>query len=318
MTFSIEGFLRKEIDKSGGFYNSHCHLDRAYTLNQDDFNLTNNDLKVKWNLVRDLKSKLTTNQITANMLSALTYQKMLGVKGICTFLDFDETSKDKPFQAYLKAKENMGRLIKLKSVNQTLTGVLEPQARYWFDMGSSVCDIIGSLPSIDKCIENHLDIVLSRGKKLNKKVHIHVDQFNTNKEDETSLVLDKIIQYGMEGQVVLIHGISISAKPKEERYSIYKKLEQTNTSVICCPNAWLDSRRSEELQPSHNSITPIDEMLDFNIKIGLGTDNISDLMCPFINGDMFDELKTLAVGLRLYNTEALIKIASGGNDIIWN
>ena len=55
--------------------------------------------------------------------------------------------------------------------------------------------------------------------------------------------------------------------------------------VICCPVAWIDHDRKEILQPFHNSIVPVEEMIAAGITVALGTDNIADLVKPFIDGD---------------------------------
>lgn len=315
MFFNMEGYLRDQIDKSGGFYNCHAHLDRAYSLNLDNFNLSNKDLKEKWSLVEAYKRDSDIKVLSTNMMDAITYQKMNGVTGICTFLDFDDISESKPFEAFSKVRDNLGALIDLKCANQTLKGVLDEKSRYYFDMGSACCDIIGSLPAVDVDPEKHLDIVFSRAKKLRKKVHVHVDQFNSKYEKETEMVLRKIKQYGLEGNVSLIHCVSLASHPKDYRLDIYKLIRDTGTSVICCPKAWLDAPRKEEFQPSHNSITPVEEMLDFDIKIGIGTDNISDLMLPFSDGDMYKELETLAISTRLYDFDKLIGLATNGRNL---
>lgn len=316
MFFNAEGYFRDLVAKQGGFYNCHAHLDRAYTLSEENFKLSNEHLRDKWSLVDGIKRDITVKKLTENMTNAVTYLKMNGATGICTFLDFDEISQSKPFEAFKNVKSNFGALIDLKCANQTLKGVLDEKNKYYFDMGSACCDIIGSLPARDVDMNAHLDIVFKRAKHLSKKVHVHVDQFNTRHEYDTEAVLDKVVEYGLEGQVSLIHCISLACHDKEYRHSIYKLLESTDTSIICCPRAWLDAPRKEESQPSHNSITPVDEMLEYDIKIGIGTDNISDLMLPLNDGDMYKELETLAISTRLYDVDKLIKIAIGGRDFI--
>ena len=316
MFFNVEGYFRDLIEKNGGFYNCHSHLDRAYTLTDENFNTSNKDLKQKWHLVDTIKKEITVKQLTKNMMNAVTYQKMNGAKGICTFLDFDEVSESKPYEAFENVKGNFGALIDLKCANQTLKGILDEKNRYYFDMGSAYCDIIGSLPARDVDPEAHLDIAFKRAKQLSKKVHVHVDQFNSPTEKETELVLNKIVEHGLEGQVSLIHCISLSSHPRNYRNFIYDYLKETGTSIICCPRAWLDSPRKEELQPVHNSITPVDEMLEYDIQVGIGTDNISDLMLPFNDGDMYKELETLAISTRLYDVDKLIAIATNGKNFI--
>ena len=87
-------------------------------------------------------------------------------------------------------------------------------------------------------------------------------------------------------------------------------MKKAKLMVIACPNAWIDSHRSENKAPFHNSLTPIDEMIPYGIPVALGTDNITDYMVPFCDGDMWSELKLLATGNRYTNFSELVKIAT--------
>jgi cytosine/adenosine deaminase-related metal-dependent hydrolase len=199
----------------------------------------------------------------------------------------------------------------MKFINQTLKGVLDPDARYWFDKGAEFVDIIGGLPGRDAGREaEHLDVILSTGKRLNKLVHVHVDQLNTDEENETELLAKKVIEHGMEGRVTAIHCISVAAHPIAKREHIYRLMKDAGLSVISCPVAWIDHPRTERLAPSHNAITPVDEMIQRGIKVAIGTDNIQDIYKPFGDGDMWTELKLLLEACKIYDVNVLSEIAT--------
>jgi len=87
--------------------------------------------------------------------------------------------------------------------------------------------------------------------------------------------------------------------------------------VISCPIAWIDHPRTEKLAPSHNAITPIDELLTYRIKVAIGTDNIADVYKPFGDGDMWTELKLVLEACKLYDIDALADIATtNGLDVL--
>jgi cytosine/adenosine deaminase-related metal-dependent hydrolase len=203
-------------------------------------------------------------------------------------------------------------------MNQTLKGVLDKDAKYWFDMGVEFVDIIGGLPAKDAGRESaHLDVLLSTAKKYNKMVHVHVDQFNTDEENETELLAKKTIEHSMEGKVAAIHSISVGAHSQPKRKEIYEWIKKAEMMVISCPIAWIDHPRTEKLAPSHNAITPIDEMLPYGIKVAIGTDNIADVYKPFGDGDMWTELKLVLEACKLYDIDALAEIAtSNGLDVL--
>jgi len=87
--------------------------------------------------------------------------------------------------------------------------------------------------------------------------------------------------------------------------------------VISCPIAWIDHPRTERSAPSHNAITPVDEMLNYDIKVAIGTDNIMDVYKPFGDGDMWTEIKLLLEACKIYKPEILTTISTtNGLDVL--
>ncbi|WP_185851220.1 amidohydrolase family protein [Blattabacterium cuenoti] len=303
-------FIEK-IKNKGGWVNSHAHLDRAYTLTKENFQYSYSSLKKKWYLVDEMKRLSTEDDIYVRMEKALESFLIQGTQAICTFIDVDEIIEDRALKAAKKLKKNYGHLIKLRFANQVLKGVLNKKSKYWFDKSIEFVDIIGGLPAKDYGREDeHIDILLKTAKKTGKLVHIHVDQFNTDDEKETEKLAKKTIDHGMEGKVVAIHCISIASHDRKYRYEIYELMKKANLMVISCPIAWIDHIRSERLTPSHNSITPVDEMLPEGIIVAFGTDNICDIYKPFSDGNLWIELRVMLEACHYYNIDNLVKIAT--------
>jgi len=309
--FDIKKHIISLIMKKGGWVNTHTHLDRAYTLTPKNFHLYQSPLSKKWELVDEIKRKSTVGNIYDRMALAIENMLRQGVTALGSFIDVDEAIQDKAIKAADKVREKYKKDIKIKFANQVLKGVLEPKAREWFDTGAQFADIIGGLPGKDKGRENeHLDVLLETAKKMKKMVHVHVDQLNTTAEKETELLVKKTIEHGMEGRVVGIHGISIATHPKAYREKLYKSLKKAGVMMITCPRAWIDNRRSEELSPIHNAITPVDEMVPAGVIVALGVDNICDIYLPHIDGDMWNELHLMMAANRFFEIEELVKIAT--------
>ncbi len=205
-------------------------------------------------------------------------------------------------------------------MNQSSYGLFnkDKKAREWFEIGADFVDIIGGLLKADQGKEEeHLDILLSTAKKKKKMLHVHIDELNIPEERETELLARKTIEYKMQGKVVGIHGISINARPKLEREKIYDIAQKAGMMFVACPASWLNERRSESLAPIHNPITPVDEMLPYEIPIGIGTDNIADIWMPFNNADMWLDLRVLLEAARIYDINTLVKIAtSNGRKVL--
>lgn len=309
--FDAREIILKKIKLQGGWVNAHAHLDRAYTLTKNNFRFTGATLQQKWFLVDKYKKKSTVGQIYSRMAYTLEQLMAQGVQAVGTFIDVDEVVRDKAIKAAQKLKYNYGKKIKIRFINQVLKGVVEKTAREWFKVGTEFVDIIGGLPGKDKGHEEkHLDILFNTAQEMNKMLHVHVDQFNSASENETELLVKKTLHYKMQGKVVAIHGISISAHPLPYREKLYQKMKQAGVAIISCPSAWIDSRRSDKLSPTHNSVTPIDELVPAGVRVALGTDNIADIYKPFSDGDMWTELRFLLESCHFYDIDKLVEIAT--------
>jgi len=314
MYFDPNTELLNKIKANGGFCNAHSHLDRAYTVTKNNLHdVVNNHLHVKWLFVDDYKHKATQDMYYNNISTALVNQIAYGVTSCLSFVDLDYVSKFKALEAANKAKHDFKDQIDFKIASQTLKGILDERCKNLLirALEYNLIDIIGSLPGYDKGREDkHLDVLMRMAKKYDKRLHVHVDQLNTSDERETELLARKTIQHGMEGKVTAVHSISLAAHSKNYRKEVYKMSQDAGLSFITCPTAWIDSRRSEEVAPIHNSVTPVDELLEHNLVVAIGSDNIHDVYKPFATGDMFTEIKFLLESLHIYNIDVLVDICT--------
>lgn len=318
--WDIQADLISRIEKAGGWVNCHAHIDRAYTLTQENFHLSERQRSEKWKLNAELRRSSTVDQIYDRMSRTIERLLEQNVTALASFIDVDGDVKDKAIKAAARVRERYGKELKILFLNQSSYGLFdtEKDSRQWFEVGAEFADIIGGLLKADQGREDeHLDILLSTAKNQGKMLHVHVDELNIPEEREAQLLAEKTIEYGMEGKVVGIHGISINARPKPEREKMYTLFKKAGMMFISCPVSWLNERRSEELSPIHNPITPVDEMMEYDIPVGIGSDNISDIWMPFNTADMWLDMRVLLEAARIHDLDALVKIAtSNGRKIL--
>ncbi len=316
-TRSLKAYLLNNIKKNGGWVNAHMHGDRAFTIDYEGFEVYQTQTLIeKWDTLDRIKANMTEEDYYRHFSMGIERMIEQGVTAVGSFIDVDPIAEERAINAALRARLNYEKDITIKLVNQTLKGVIDKEARYWFDKGADKVDIIGGLPRRDLRDHGegmdavHMDVLLKTAKAQNKMVHVHVDQFNSKDEKETELVADKTIEHGMEGRVVAIHSISITAHDEAYRQMLYDKMLKAQMMVIACPFAWIDSPRREDHGPTRNAITPADELAKAGVPVAVGTDNIADYMLPFSDGDMWEELKLLITGCRYTNLEEAINIAT--------
>jgi cytosine/adenosine deaminase-related metal-dependent hydrolase len=309
--------LLEKIKTNGGWVNAHTHIDRSYIINHKNYAQTEDPLHLKWDHPDEFKARVTVDEIVGHMSQVIDNQLAQGVQALGSFIDCDSIVKDKNLKAAAIVRDRYKGQLELKFIHQPIKGLMDAEERRWFEEAASFVDIIGGLPEHDSKIKigvdkkaEHLDILFETAKRHNKPLHVHIDQLNDPNQRDTELLIQKTREYDYKSKVSAIHCISIAAQEKSYRERIYKELVEQDITVIACPSAWIDGRRSETPAPTHNSITPIDEMIPAGVRVALGTDDISDIYKPFSDGDMWTELRFLLEATHTYDIDRLVEIAT--------
>lgn len=314
----IESVILERVRINGGFVSAHAHFDRAFTFKKEDLKRLKEGTTVreKWQLVDEMKERSSVSDICSRMATAIELLMDQGCTAAGTFIDIDPVMRDKSIKATQLVRDQYPEF-DLVVMNQCLKGVLNKEALEWFELGAQFVDIIGALPAKDDPHQDeHLDVVMQTAKRMGKMVHVHVDQENRPSEKETELLIGKTRQYRMEGKVVGIHGLSISAQPLSYRLQIYQQLRDLGISFISCPSAWFDAeRRDNEWAPIHNPVTPVDEMYKY-IRIAVGIDNLRDLYKPSTTGSMLREVDILHNLARFFGLREIADMASINGRIV--
>jgi len=303
-------FLQMVLEK-GGFACYHAHFDKSYIISPDNLKLSQADMQKKWELYKYIKENYSESDLTERMSRCIEVMKAQGVTHCRTFIDADKTVKLLPMQVALALKEKHKHEIKIEIAVQPLEGVLNKESRDFFEQACALADVVGGLPSKDRPLpEKHLDIILSIAKNLGKPVDVHVDQENNPDENETELLAVKAIEHGMEGRVRAVHAVSLAAKDLSERKRIMRLAKEAGLAFIVCPSAALSMKQLHKYAPLHNSIAPVEELVDSGLPVYLGADNIHDLFMPLVDGDMWTECRFLMEACRYYELETVAAIAA--------
>ena len=269
------------------------------------------DMQKKWTLYRYLKENYSHDDLVERISRGVEVMLAQGVTHCRSFIDADSLVGLKPIQAALEVRERYKEQIHLEFAVQPLEGVLDPATREVFVEACALADIVGGLPSRDRPRpEAHLDFIMSLARELNKPVDVHIDQENNPDERETELLALKTIEHGLQGRVRGVHAISLGAKHPIEQNRIIELVKDAGMQIIVCPSAALSMKQLDRPSPLlHNSIAPVARLLERDVDVALGVDNIHDLFMPLVDGDMWFECRVLMEACRLYDLEAVADIA---------
>ncbi|MBU1446466.1 amidohydrolase family protein [Patescibacteria group bacterium] len=312
--------MLEAIKAKGGFVNCHAHFDKAFYITKEGLDRSMLDMEEKWNMSDDIKRNSTEDDIKNRIRIGLDIMIAQEVKTCSSFIDAYEAVNHKAIDAAIAIKEEYKDKIEFLTVTQPLGGLLDKDARALYEAITAKADIAGGLPSKDRPNDDEsYDVLFDIAKNLNKPIHVHIDQENNPNERDTEKLINATVKHGYQGRVVAIHAISVSAQDKAYRQDIYRKMADSGISCVVCPSAAIAMRQLDQfMAPVHNSIGNVPEMLEAGVLVGLGVDNVYDFYQPFVDGDLWTEMRMLQEACRYYNFEDLVDIASVNGKKILN
>ena len=290
----------------------HLHIDKSKNMDVNLLKQSEVHMKNKWELMRDIKKNYVEKEVKKKMLATTTHLYNQGCTQMRTFIDVDNIVGLTLLDYAIDLKKYWKKYnVDLQIGTQLLNGLDNPEDISLFYKASELVDFIGCLPSRDINPSKHLEIVFDRALELNKPVEAHLDQCNIPSEKETELFCDFVEKYNYEGKARAIHCISLACHPLSYQKNIAQRLYNLNIGVIVCPSAAISmTQHSEYSAPIHNSIAPVNTLLEEGVNVGLGVDNVEDIFMPFCDGDLLFELRLLAESTRIYKPEVLRTIAT--------
>ena len=307
----MKDFFLEEIRKRGGFECHHAHFDKAYLINPQNFKRSTASLQEKWKIYREFKENYTIEDLVSRMSRCVDNLLEQKTKYIKTFVDADLIVGQKCIDAALILKDLYSSKVEIDIGIQPLEGLEDKKCYDNFVLACKKADFIGGLPDRDTSPIDHVKKLIFLSKELNKSVDIHVGQNNIPTEKETEMVLDVIEELKPNKKISLVHCISLSCQEEDYIVNQAKRMKNLGVDVIVCPSAAISMKQNNSAYaPVHNSIAPVEILLNQNVNVKLGIDNISDLFMPLVDGDLWFETRLLMEATRIYDFEKIIKIVS--------
>ena len=330
-------FLKRKVEERGGLFNAHLHLDRAGT-----YSITANSLSPK---VQDsalgLREKHSIipwvhqncyepKQLKSRVEPYLQQMVECGTRRADTVVDVtDDGIGLGALEAFQALKERYHAQLELRLGAYSPLGFKTSENRSWklLEVAATRADFLGLLPErderndypdhigFDECCRRGLELA----HRLDKDIHIHVDQLNHESEMASERVVNLVLELGLprasaEPRIWLIHSISPSTYPEERFQDLVRKMASLRIGLICCPAAAISMRQLRPiLSPTYNSIARVLDFLAAGVWVRLGSDNVCDITSPMGTVDLFDELLVLGNAMRFYDPDILSTLAVGAD-----
>ncbi len=333
--------LYDEIERQGGLFNAHLHLDRAGTLDtpyqvSDDFNSFNASyisLHEKHHHIYDIHAgpAYEPDDLARRVNHFIDVMIDAGTARGDTLVDVT------PDRVGLSALETMMAVkaqrsdeFDLRVGAYTPLGFRDDEPHRWqlIEDAAYQADFLGFLPEADDTSEypahigfgEHCRRALELAAKHQKPIHVHTDQRNEPSEHGTEKLLGAIQAFGApqqdsgEPMIWAVHMISPTTYTDDRFQKLVDSLVAFNVGVICCPSAALGMRQLRQIKtPTDNSMPRVLELLAAGVNVRIASDNIADMCSPSTTADLVDEVLILSAALRFYQPEILGKLAAGAS-----
>ena len=330
---SYEQKIRENVKSFGGFFNSHAHIDRAFTYEDQYYSHRDISLgyiegcslqekqRLAWTL--HVGSAFNSDCLEERMNRVLESSISYGVTRLDSCIDVTYNTKLAGIEIAEKLKNKFSGKIDFRIGSYNVSGFKDsnPERYELFNEACKRADFIVALAEKDRKgghigERQHNIYMLRLGIELNKPVHFHVGQAN-NPLDRGDELLFQCMDFVYNGfyrlkefpKNPLVHNISASCLNEEEFSKHCDNLIKYNAGVICCPTAAVSMRQDRTYNtPIHNSIGRVWDFALKKIPVYIGTDNINDVFVPSSSPDMYHEIVQLSHALRFYNPWILSKI----------
>lgn len=327
--------LREYINRKGGAFNAHLHLDRAGTL--DIVNaLTGSEswsgrLEAKHSLisVAHLSEAYSDLQLRER---ALHYSSLLVEAGTSTAETFIDVTNDnvglRAIEQFAAVRSDLQDKIRLRLGAYNPLGFARGDHYSLSLLKESLafCDFIGALPERDELsrypdhigFEASCIMLYELALESKTDLHVHVDQRNDPRQRETIRMLkalSKVYQVPAtndDTRLWLVHFISPSRYDENEFSELSEILASLKIGVICCPSAALSMRQlRSRITPTSNSIARVLDLCAAGVDVRLGSDNIYDVASPAGTPDLLEEVICLCNSERFYDLDIVSSLACG-------
>ncbi len=291
-----------------GFVDGHMHLDKAL-IGEKVINKSGT-LYEAIEIMSKYKHSMTKEDVKERSRKILDLSFRNGTRFLRTHIDVDDKIQLKSVEALLELKEEYKELMDIQIVAFPQDGIIKNSRSYFYleealKMGA---DIVGGIPAIEEDPIKHMNMIFDLAMKYDVDIDMHIDET----DDADSLIINDLasltIANGYIGRVTAGHCCSLSANEEEIILPIVELVKKAKINIISLPSTNLYLQGRGDKINIRRGIAPVKYLLDHDIPVAIGSDNIRDPFNPFGNGNLLEEILIAAHGCHMGGEKDLNKL----------
>ncbi len=294
----------RELDGEQGlvippFIEPHIHLDTTQTAGEPSWNLSGTLFEgiERW---AERKALLTHEDVKQRAIQTLKWQIANGIQFVRTHVDVSDPNLV-ALKAMLEVREEMKEWVELQIVAFPQEGILSyPNGKALLEEALKLgADVIGAIPHFEFTREygvESLHYVFDLAEKYQVLVDVHCDEI----DDEQSRFIETLATLAYERDIG--HRVTASHTTAMHSYNgayasrLFRLLRMADINFVANPLVNIHLQGRFDTYPKRRGITRVKEMLEANINVCFGHDDVFDPWYPMGTANM---LQVLHMGLHV-------------------
>ncbi|MDE7511403.1 cytosine deaminase [Pediococcus pentosaceus] len=271
------------------FIDSHVHLDATLTAGDPEWNETGtlfDGIRI-WS---ERKQTLTKKETKERAIQTLKKQASHGIQFVRSHVDTTDPSFT-ALEALLEVKDFM----ELQLVAFPQEGILSFKngknlIKQAVEMG---VDVIGAIPHFEFNRDYGVDslkYIVELAEKYDKLIDVHCDEIDDPNSRHLEVLATLAYESGLKNKVTASHTTAMGSYNDAYVYKLMRLLEMSNINMVCNPLINMHLGGRFDTYPKRRGLTRAKELLENNVNVSFGEDDIKDPWYPMGDGNMLDSI----------------------------
>ncbi|OJI58294.1 cytosine deaminase [Vibrio vulnificus] len=292
------------LDAEGGmavapFCEPHIHLDTTQTAGEPSWNISGTLFEgiERW---AERKETLSIEDVKSRAKQTLKWQIANGVQHVRTHVDVSDPTLI-ALKAMVEVREEMKEWVDIQIVAFPQEGILSyPNGKELLEEAVQLgADVIGAIPHFEFTREygiESLHYVFELAKKYDRLIDVHCDEI----DDEQSRFVETLAalahKFNMGHKVTASHTTAMGSYNGAYASRLFRLLRMSGINFVANPLVNIHLQGRFDVYPKRRGVTRVKEMLNANINVCFGHDDVFDPWYPLGTANM---LQVLHMGLHV-------------------
>ncbi|MDX7840151.1 cytosine deaminase [Aeromonas caviae] len=294
----------RELDGEQGlvippFIEPHIHLDTTQTAGEPSWNLSGTLFEgiERW---AERKALLTHEDVKQRAIQTLKWQIANGIQFVRTHVDVSDPNMV-ALKAMLEVREEMKEWVELQIVAFPQEGILSyPNGKALLEEALKLgADVIGAIPHFEFTREygvESLHYVFDLAEKYQVLVDVHCDEIDDEQSRFIETLATLAYERGIGHRVTASHTTAMHSYNGAYASRLFRLLKMADINFVANPLVNIHLQGRFDSYPKRRGITRVKEMLEANINVCFGHDDVFDPWYPMGTANM---LQVLHMGLHV-------------------